>query len=828
MAGEGGGDGANAARGPDRADGTDSTAETDGTGGANGAGGAEAIPGYRLIALLGEGGMGRVELARSRSGRLVAVKTVHPHLAAEPAFRERFRRELRAARAVRGPFTAAVLDADPEASRPWLATVYCPGPTLTEAVAAHGPLAPGELAGLGAALAEALAAVHRAGLVHRDLKPSNVIVTGDGPAVVDFGIARSAAEETLTGSGDIIGSPGFIAPELLEGTAPAGPAADVFSLGALLAYAATGRPPYGTGPAHQVLYRTLRQPPGLDAVADPEWRGFLGRLLAREPADRPGVDGVLDWCAHRAAAGPWWEGAAVARLIARREEATAALVREAGAAGRSPGGGTGDGDAVPHLGTPAGAEQRNGTRTPPGPGSRTGDGPESGAAAGKRRTGAGPGRLSALSRRRMLRWGGALAVGGGLIRGAIALSGENGDDGPAAPGPSAVPHQRGRALWTQTIGAAEPLRHGGALYLRGAAEITRRDPDDGAVRWSHRGEETAGVEFAGGLVLLLRTGILNQGVTALDAASGRERWQTPLLRRIAGRDPGAPEGDSAFLSVRDGVACLVTCARYGSLWERRAGAGIRWRAYGFDARTGGALWFREGGEAGVDAIHQAGGRIAVATVARPGPPGGPEDAPGTAGGAGRWPLVVLRARDGTVEQEIPDGGARPEAHRGSAGVRHYTAEKEASAVNLATGRTLWRRRLDEADAAVTPVAAGGLVIVSTWAEFSALDARTGRTRWSRTDVTGLAAGVPPPVSGSLVFAAGPEPGSAEPAHRVRPWGVHALDIRTGGLVWAAPLNVVDRASAVGGDGLVHVAAGGVLHTFRLPESRRATPRPEGS
>ncbi|WP_234330794.1 serine/threonine-protein kinase [Streptomyces sp. NRRL S-623] len=298
----------------------------------------ERIAEYRLVALLGEGGMGRVQLARTASGRLVAVKTVHEHLAADPGFRERFRRETLAARAVAGPFTAAVLDADPDAVRPWLATEFCAGPTLAETADALGPLGAGPLAALGAALAEALAGIHRAGLVHRDLKPSNVVLTRGGPKVLDFGIARRAADETLTATGEVIGSPGFIAPELLTADAEPAPAADVFALAALLARLATGRSPYGSGPAHQVLYRTVRGEADLDGVPTEEWRAFLAACLTGDPAARPTVAEVLRWCSERTAEaeaetgadGAWWERDPVAGLIRRREEAVAALAGDPG------------------------------------------------------------------------------------------------------------------------------------------------------------------------------------------------------------------------------------------------------------------------------------------------------------------------------------------------------------------------------------------------------------------------------------------------------------------------------------------------------------------
>ncbi|WP_258047078.1 serine/threonine-protein kinase, partial [Streptomyces sp. SM13] len=286
----------------------------------------EQVARYRLVALLGEGGMGRVHLARTASGRLVAVKTVHEHLAADPQFRERFRRETLAARAVAGPFTAAVLDADPGAVRPWLATEFCAGPTLTETAGALGPLDAGPLAGLGAALAEALASIHRAGLVHRDLKPSNVLLTRGGPKVLDFGIARRAADETLTDTGEVIGSPGFIAPELLTADDEPSPAADVFALAALLARMATGRAPFGSGPAHQVLYRTVRGEADLDGAPTDEWRAFLASCLTGDPAERPTVAEVLSWCAQRSPAGAWWERDPVSGLVRDHENSVAALV----------------------------------------------------------------------------------------------------------------------------------------------------------------------------------------------------------------------------------------------------------------------------------------------------------------------------------------------------------------------------------------------------------------------------------------------------------------------------------------------------------------------
>ncbi|MGA6163205.1 serine/threonine-protein kinase [Amycolatopsis magusensis] len=260
---------------------------------------------YRLLAALGEGGMGRVLLGVAPDGRLVALKQVHPGFAHDPGFRERFRREVATSRMVSGAYTAAVMDADPGAPTPWLASVFVPGPSLTEAVAAGGPLPPGSLRYLAAGLALALTEIHRAGLVHRDLKPSNVILAADGPRVIDFGIARAVeGGSELTHTGSIIGSPGFMSPEQAEGR-PLTPASDVFSLGALLAMAATGQSPFtGTSTPH-TLYNVVHNQPDLRALP-PELRRIAEPCLAKDPAQRPGPGWILEQLGPIApVAGPW-------------------------------------------------------------------------------------------------------------------------------------------------------------------------------------------------------------------------------------------------------------------------------------------------------------------------------------------------------------------------------------------------------------------------------------------------------------------------------------------------------------------------------------------
>ncbi|MEV6331769.1 serine/threonine-protein kinase [Streptomyces sp. NPDC051909] len=246
---------------------------------------------YVIEHKLGEGGMGTVYLARSRGGRAVAVKVARPELAADPAFRARFRAEVAAARRVGGFHTAQVVDADPEAAEPWLATAYIPGPTLATLVEAEGPLDEERLRALAAALAEALEAIHACDLVHRDLKPGNIVMAPDGPRVLDFGIARALESNRLTATGVAFGTPGYLAPEQALGEEVTG-AADVFALGAVLV-AAAGGSPFGGGTPMGLMYRSVHEAPDLTAVPE-GLRDLVGRCLAKEPGNRPTPERILD------------------------------------------------------------------------------------------------------------------------------------------------------------------------------------------------------------------------------------------------------------------------------------------------------------------------------------------------------------------------------------------------------------------------------------------------------------------------------------------------------------------------------------------------------
>ncbi|MFJ4694812.1 bifunctional serine/threonine-protein kinase/ABC transporter substrate-binding protein [Streptomyces sp. NPDC088766] len=368
------------------------------------------IADHRLLGRLGAGGMGVVYLARTPGGALVALKVLLAEYAEEPGFKERFRREVEVARRVGSPWAVPLVDADPDAAAPWLATAFVPGPSLGEAVAAYGPLPERGLRLLGARLAEALGEVHRAGLVHRDLKPGNVLIAHDGPRLIDFGIARAPEDRTLTATGMVVGTPGYLSPEQAGGAGGdgIGPASDVFSLGCVLAFAATGRAPFGSGTVDALLYRAVHDPADLDGVPagllgvlerclekDPDRRPAAGELVRELAADDAPQDGeAADWLPEP-----------VARLIAERSAAALALPDiEHTLAPTAPG------SAEPDTHETSGSPQ-----------------PQDARPAGRRRF--------------LLLAGGAaaLAAGGGGAWWAVARDGRSGGDSPAAAASSRRP-----------------------------------------------------------------------------------------------------------------------------------------------------------------------------------------------------------------------------------------------------------------------------------------------------------------------------------------------------------------------------------------------------
>ncbi|MEV6108509.1 protein kinase [Streptomyces sp. NPDC051940] len=251
------------------------------------------IPGYRLERELGRGGMGRVYLGRSASGRQVAVKVIRQDVAHQPEFRRRFRQEVTAARGVSGAFTAPVLDADPDADPPWMATLYIPGEPLDDRIRRGPAFTDDELLRLATGLVEALRDIHRAGIVHRDLKPGNVLLAEDGPRVIDFGVVRAMdAGAELTQTGIAVGTPPFMSPEQIRAQRDIGPPSDVFSLGSVLTFAASGHVPFDATDVYAVAYQLVHEEPDLGGV--PPWLlPVVRECLAKDPADRPTPDGLL-------------------------------------------------------------------------------------------------------------------------------------------------------------------------------------------------------------------------------------------------------------------------------------------------------------------------------------------------------------------------------------------------------------------------------------------------------------------------------------------------------------------------------------------------------
>ena len=262
------------------------------------------VGGFRLQARLGAGGMGRVFLGYSPGGRPVAVKVVHPDLTRDPEFMQRFRREVAAAQLVSDAYTAAVVGAGPDDSPPWLATTFVAGPSLADLVTRSGPLPAHAVWRLAGGLAEALQAIHSHGLIHRDLKPGNILIAADGPRVIDFGISRTTEGTVVTATHTAIGTPAYMSPEQAQGH-PVGPASDVFSLGSVLTFAATGAAPFGSSGTEMfaIAYRVVNGEPDLRHVPD-SLRPVIHACLAKDPAVRPAVGELMLQVAAGAAAHP--------------------------------------------------------------------------------------------------------------------------------------------------------------------------------------------------------------------------------------------------------------------------------------------------------------------------------------------------------------------------------------------------------------------------------------------------------------------------------------------------------------------------------------------
>ncbi|MET9549744.1 protein kinase [Streptomyces sp. NPDC006627] len=677
---------------------------------------------YRLLALIGAGGMGEVYLARAaRPGApLVAVKTVRPDLDVDREFRTRFRREIAAARAVSGPGTAELLDGDADTQVPWLATEYVAGPSLAETVRRCGPLPAGAVRALGAGLARALASVHAAQVLHRDLKPGNVLLTPKGPTLIDFGIAQAFDATALTAAGMVVGTPGFMAPEQIEGGHAVVPASDVFTLGAVLCFAATGRGPFDDQELASVIFRIARGDADLTGVPD-DLRDVVTDCLRRAPGDRPTAAALADRLADAAGAGVPWP-APVLSLFAEHREAVArceqAVARASFAAADTA---TATGGRPPLLPAPP----------PPAPA------PWAPAVSGPASTRRRPWILAAalatvaVTLAAVLLPGDDGGTGGNGSAGAGSSGngngnaprvvteygnpGRTGDFGAAATRAPARP--KGWKPWSVARpGSLDDRGHGCVLVAStlvcrdGKGAATALDAATGGHRWTSRGfaadadalqgVQTVAPESDGERVYVPS----ERGVIAVDASSGTERWRKP-----------APSGTAVMgLTYADGV---VYTAEFGFSDEATAPGEARVRAR--RAKDGRELWTSPRLPAKVQhALLAEGGRLYAAIE-----------------GKG---VLALSAKTGETVRTAP---AQPcyglLAHRSSLLCWDHDARgiRELDPGTLATRRTL----APGLEPALPPVVgeAGVLVVTTRNPDaddpvthyMSAFDWRTGRRLW---------------------------------------------------------------------------------------------------
>ena len=483
---------------------------------------------YRLESCLGSGGMGVVHMARSASGMKLAVKVVHAQFAKDPDFRGRFRQEVAAARKVSGAFTAPVVDADPESERPWMATLFIPGPTLSDQVKRNGPMEPAQLRRLMAGLAEALRDIHRAGVVHRDLKPSNVLLADDGPKVIDFGISRPMDSELRTETGRLIGTPPFMAPEQFRRPREVGPSADIFALGSVMVHAATGRGPFDSDSPYIVAYQVVHDEPDLTGVPD-EVAPLVLRCLAKEPEDRPTPDELMREL----------------RSVAASYDTQTFIPAQR----------TGDTEGSwPPAGKPdRGVEAARAVGA--GHAVVAGDAVK-----------AGRGRRLRLGRRTLLGAGAfGLAVVGALASLAL-LDGDVGSPRPASPRTTSAAFSGWRT--TPAAGDSAPLcSHGaGRLLCATSGLVFALDPSDGHLLWRHpvgKGPRKESPVLAGGLVQ--PSPDRGRRLEALDPASGKVRWQ----RDTPEAGSAVYAGGMLLVTGADGKVTGVDGASGDSRWSTR-------------------------------------------------------------------------------------------------------------------------------------------------------------------------------------------------------------------------------------------------------------------
>ncbi|WP_078965236.1 protein kinase domain-containing protein [Streptomyces sp. IGB124] len=668
-----------------------------------------ALGGYRLLARLGSGGMGTVYLARSATGRTAALKTMHAHIAADPAVRTRFRLEVDAARVIGPVHGARVFDADPLAETPWLATEYVLGPPLDEAVSTAGPLPEPAVRALGALLCAALAQLHASDVVHRDLKPSNVMITAEGPKVIDFGIARALGDDRLTRTGTAAGTPAFMSPEQATGLEHT-PAGDVFALAGVLTYAATGHGPFGSGGHADLMYRVRHADPDLTGVP-PALLPVLTRCLDKDPAGRPTTDGLA------ALLRPGQDG--FARHLP--EPLLAEIARRVGGVWHP---------APPRLPAP----------------------PEHALAATLPSSGQSPPSPSGPSRRRLL------ALGGGSVLGAAAAGAGAwawlGREDPTAPKPPAAPSKAPARdlLWQEPVSYADPLVPPAPLSLDGLLLVGEYgvkglDPATGAAKWTDPA-----------VYFMRRTATDGTKVYAVDYTLDEAE---PL--RVATVDTATGKINAPFGVLKDLRAILygtqLLCATGDAVYlvggrgtHTRDGFGKdqTWFLLKVDTRSGGKLW-----EVPLPARPDASPHLHFLSARAVG-----KYLVLVQQSAEREPrLVVHDAVTGRALWDKPLQSPQPALNRAHLAVddRHvYPSAGELVALGLADGKAAWRFAGQTPTARFGPPAVkdGVVYAVEENRGMVALDAVNGTLRWAEKTrtVTAEDLATPPAVGISYVYA----------------------------------------------------------------------------
>lgn len=743
---------------------------------------------YRIVGRLGAGGMGRVYLGWSPGGRAVAVKVIRPEMADDPQFRQRFAREAAAARAISGAFTAAVLDADPYGDPPWLATVHVAGISLDDTIVRHGPLPESSVVALGAGLSEALQAIHAAGLVHRDLKPSNVLLAPDGPKVIDFGIAISAGSSSLTRSGVVVGTPAFMSPEQLTGGRASRPS-DVFALGGVLVFAATGGGPFGSGSVAGVAYRVVHDTADLSTVSG-DLRPLLARCLDKDPALRPTVAELLAEFAHRippsqlpspgmaygqdtttlAFGGGAWLPAPVAASVRRAEEAERALSPNGAAV--DPRLAPGRGPHRPHTTHMPHTETAAETEVPRHPDAGT-PGPVPPGAPGA--PGGPPGPTDARRRPQPPPYPSppSPSPSDGAGEGAA-------DTRTPPPGPAPAPTRRRVLIALAGAGAVAAVGAGTYLLARGdddpdkgADNGTLKDPSGvpspGSTRWKYgtAGPVAPALLAVGGLVY---AGSRDGSMYALDAETGKTRWAF-----------GTGNGVYTCPAVAGGVAY------FGS---------ADYHLYAVDVKTGDQRWqFSAGGEINSSPVV-AGGVVYV----------GSDD--------GR--LYAVDANSGDRKWTFAARG-RIRSSPVVAWNKVYVGSEDSRlhAVDVATGEPSWAFKTG-GDVKSSPAVADRTVYVGSYdGNLYAVNCDTGELRWTFPTQAGV--GSSPTVSGGVVYV-GSDDGN-----------LYAVDALTGTQKWKFTIgNVVYSSPTVLGDAVYVGSKNGNLYAVSTETGRSIWTYPTGA